>query len=660
MPKRTQYFTKVKQLLTAVYAQQKVGGNFESASFPHRGAGPIFSYQTTFFTSQILLALQFCPDSQLKTKVQEKALSFLLDQKSTAETWNYWSRESSAMQKMPYPDDADDTFCALIALYVYQPERITGQVLAKVVCALTALEEKVGGPYRTWFVNGKEKEWRDVDVVVNSNIARFLAFFDVDLEGLEEFLTDSVKTRKLTSPYYSSTIVIGFFLASGFIVRHPELKLVFVRWLRQKWHQEKHKHPVPLALYIRTLVLLDAWASHDEVWLKKLDKCSLSEIKQPFGFCFDPTREGQKYVASSPALNLVLVAAALSDVDAFSQKRQKIEQNLLFRSEKELKEFAANLQVSLFRRLKPLPPLLRSLAKSQLEVLLAQDTDYQIQLLSFFFAISLKPRQHQKISSQLIHQLAEANVLGWVAYSIYDDFWDGEGQVPQLSVANFCLREMSQIFTTVSIRVTGFTSIYQQIMADLDAANIWEVEHCRVIVKGSRLQFPTKWPNFGQLHTLAEKSFGHLLGPLAILSSLGYTSTSKPFQQFLLFGRSLLIARQLNDDAHDWEDDLTTGRVTPVIALLLKKYVKKYGVVVEIKLGKRSMMQFRTLMWKEVMQEVADMILDHCDAARSALSECVFFADTSIFEKLITKNEGAARLAKKEQERVSEFLSNYT
>ena len=54
--------------------------------------------------------------------------------------------ESHEYTHFPYPDDTDDTFAALSALYRYDSKTTNETCLAQVVDGLTAIEKSEGGP----------------------------------------------------------------------------------------------------------------------------------------------------------------------------------------------------------------------------------------------------------------------------------------------------------------------------------------------------------------------------------------------------------------------------------------------------------------------------------------------------------------------------------
>src|SRR5258708_25817468 len=98
--------------------QQKDGGFTSFSSNRMDDFSDSITYNTNFITSVILEVLSNVYDTQLLYQVKKKASEFLLLQKSEQWSWNYWSKFSKEFTTMPYPDDLDDTFCALNALFL--------------------------------------------------------------------------------------------------------------------------------------------------------------------------------------------------------------------------------------------------------------------------------------------------------------------------------------------------------------------------------------------------------------------------------------------------------------------------------------------------------------------------------------------------------------
>ncbi|HUC20934.1 MAG TPA: hypothetical protein VMR98_05605, partial [Candidatus Polarisedimenticolaceae bacterium] len=119
-------------------------------------------HKTPFLTALILSALCDPEDTKL---IGEAGVAFLLEHRSSAWSWNYWQRDCKDYTDRAYPDDMDDTICALAAVNIHSPTEFDGTLQAALAKLLIATEEKPAGPYRTWLVDrGADVDWLDVDI----------------------------------------------------------------------------------------------------------------------------------------------------------------------------------------------------------------------------------------------------------------------------------------------------------------------------------------------------------------------------------------------------------------------------------------------------------------------------------------------------------------
>lgn len=89
-------------------------------------------------------------------------------------------------------------------------------------------------------------------------------------------------------------------------------------------------------------------------------------------------------------------------------------------------------------------------------------------------------------------------------------------------------------------------------MNKMEIANIWEKRQCHISdFRIDITDLPTYPANYR-----ANKSLPHALGPITLLYQCGYTLRSNETQTLISFFQNYLHARQLNDDAHDWQFDL--------------------------------------------------------------------------------------------------------
>jgi len=240
----------------------------------------------------------------------------------------------------------------------------------------------------------------------------------------------------------------------------------------------------------------------------------------------------------------------------------------------------------------------------------------------------------------------------WGMFQIYDDFLDEEGSPKLLSAANLCLRELTTIFNEILPKETGFAEFSKKILDTIDSANTWEVSHCRINSKKRAKLRISSIPDYGDLSQLAEKSLGHALGPIAILFSLGYKETSPEVKNLMNFFKQYIIARQLNDDAHDWEEDFTNGQVNAVGAMILQSVKSKKGKNLTIE-------ELQQVFWYDVAPVVCKKMLDLVAAARKSLLLTRIVKDTTILDQLLLSIEKSANVTLWERKETLQFLRTY-
>lgn len=135
--------------------QQEKDGDFLSLTAPlgsETKTGQI--RHTTFHASLILSMVSGVKTRPAAGRIAEKAIAYLISQKSSAWSWNYWKKMTLEYSRIRVPDDLDDTFAALAGIDAWRPEILEGAGMAKAVQHLIATEIAVGGPYNTWIIKG--------------------------------------------------------------------------------------------------------------------------------------------------------------------------------------------------------------------------------------------------------------------------------------------------------------------------------------------------------------------------------------------------------------------------------------------------------------------------------------------------------------------------
>jgi hypothetical protein len=640
----------ISQGIMFIDTQQQEDGSFLSLSSPNpKSFTNAIQFHSTFSTALILDALTSIPATPQLNEIKQKAAKFLLTQKSDIWSFNYWTRNAKEAKEMPYPDDLDDTFCALAALYHYDKKIIDGSVLAHMVRVLTAAEEQPGGPYRTWLVSQTaEHIWKDVDIAVNSNVAYFLSLQEIDLPQLHEYIDLCIKKNKLTSPYYPSEYSILYFLSRFYKGKHKnDLQQVL---FSKKNKKNQWSSSLTTALAVTALLHFQTPAPVLTAAIQFLLNQQSEGAWQPEAFYTGVNPKKDKtYYAGSAALTTAFCLEGLATyLKAISVNTQNTGK------ESAKREYIYNQVVKkVEERFSVFDTAMKKNVDTMLQDMLAKDTQKHIVLLPFYFTETLGNNK-KNISEDLVIQLGTANLFGWIAYTIYDNFLDDEGEPKMLDTANIALRELTKIFEQALPEKTKFKEFFHGIMDQLDQANTWEVTHCRIKITKSKMDFTNfQLPHYDNYQKLAQKSLGHALGPLAILFSLGYTKDSSEVKNFLTFFTHYLIARQLHDDAHDWEQDLRMGHTNAVGTLLLQQISQK-----EISL-KKLLPKLQKLFWYTVIEEVCALVYEHTNQARIALKKCSAIVDYSFYEQLLIRYEKASKIALEERKNAIKFLHVY-
>lgn len=297
-------------------------------------------------------------------------------------------------------------------------------------------------------------------------------------------------------------------------------------------------------------------------------------------------------------------------------------------------------------RLLPRTPVARKL----LGTIQAVDVHYEITLLPFLFAKALQA----PISKKQCQLLCVANVCGWIAYTVFDDFLDGTGQPAHLPLACQAIRRSLTCFGQAT-NSPAFAAYLQTVFDTMDTANRWEATKCRLPVTDITITI-NALPRQGLIRNTAERSLAHILGPMAAVMA----STTNP-ERIRLVETSLkhyLTARQLNDDLHDWQQDTRAGHVSYVVAAILNDAGVSQGQHKFATLIPIMQRCFR----QTTMPRVAKQVLQHIAKARLALQKSQLVQDDSAIDQLFNVQAATAETSLsihvKSQAFVQHFAAN--
>lgn len=628
--------------------QEKNGIFINRSSLDSENFTSAHTLKTTFSTSIITLALLSAQKHKTSAgykKIVSRGQQFLLNEKSLHGSFNYWSRNSSEATTIPYPDDLDDTFAALAVLTLSSHKKDNGTLLAHAVKILTTSEVAPGGPYRTWLISkDAPSTWQDIDVAVNANIGYFLSLEGISVPGINTLIEESISSKNIRSPYYPSLLQPAYFIARWYTGNSKKLiTAIFKEQKNGQW-----KNPLETAIAVSSLIRLGVSPTTLTQHIEFIQESQENNIWKAYGFCFDPTKKGAPYYHGSPALTTALCIEALALYEeacihqTHNKKSEEEKHTYIKISNAVVKLFLARIKRTpeAYKVLRPITKKLQGTGKIE-----------QITLVSEIFKKSLgKNAAH--ISDSLILELGCANLAGWTAYTMYDNILDKEGDVGHIPAANVCLRQTTQIYD--SLLSSQWKKYIHSILDTIEEANSWEYTHSQFSLTTPHETLP-KCKNDT---ILAEKSIGHATGPLVLLAHLHKTPSSPPVSATYEFFTHFIIAKQLNDDAHDWISDLERGFVNSASVPLLatwQSYKKDRPKDTEAFLN-----ELQEIFWKETIHSISAKIVYHTKKAQKALKKNKLITNPEPLLALLTPLERAARTAVQESNRTRTFIDTYT
>lgn len=308
------------------------------------------------------------------------------------------------------------------------------------------------------------------------------------------------------------------------------------------------------------------------------------------------------------------------------------------------------------KRFKNLPIEFQERSINLVERTLGWNTDKQMSLMSYYVRLSMGT-QGNIYNDEYIAELGLSNIFFWSAFIVYDDFWDlDEAADPKLlPVANLFARHYVTYFSSRYPEHAGFQKFFQDGMDKLDAANGWETQVCRMSVIDGIVTLPDELPVYGDFTIKFYPAIGHIMGPVLMLIEKGLEIESNEMKSFISFFKHYLVAMQMNDDAHDWKEDLQRGHISTVVSEILKKWKEKHSNTKEINL-ELDMAELEQLFWYEVLSPFCLKILEHISESRKYLQSLNFLEDLAPLERFIIRNEKVAQEALAEQKRTIDFI----
>jgi len=239
--------------------------------------------------------------------------------------------------------------------------------------------------------------------------------------------------------------------------------------------------------------------------------------------------------------------------------------------------------------------------------------------------------------------LGQANFMIWVAYSIYDSVIDGDVSPGSIPTANIFMRQALELYRQCSV---DYNTVLEYI-SKVDSSNSWEVAHCRFTNNSKTIEIsdiPTKG---NMMSLLQNRAIAHVIGPLCVISEYGLENAESDRAKRAL--NLYCIARQLNDDLHDWVDDFINGRMTYVLAELFRKaYIRpgKYNTELTLK-------KLKKIFYQTELERLCSLIESYINKSVSLLEENHISIGDSDFANNFIKPIGSSATSALKQHRIN-------
>lgn len=611
--------------------QQTDGSFFGYASASVRPFDPERRQTTIFPTALILECLNGVPGTE---RIRDRAAHFLQQEVTKQGSWNYWQCGSRARTDEPYPDDLDDTACSLAALTRAAPGWVDSGRLGQFAHLLVSVEQAPGGPYNTWLVDTQVAgQWQHVDVAVNANVGYALSLQSVCPSGLRRYIEQAIETSTYHSAYYVGELPVLYFLCRWYQGDQSAKLRAKIEALLDNHRLET---ALECALLISSARRLGVRGIRLERLKSQLQAEQLGDHWAADALYLDPAYDGQQHYGGSDALTTAFVLEALTLQNLTAAAKPEPHQD---------RRTVVPAYVQREARQIPDQALRRRYVKTARRVIEGPGGE------QIYAAASLAARAGGwRVAAADLHRLDSAALNGWIAYTLYDDILDGSHDVGVINVANIALRMSYEQF--IGGKQNDYTQYVRQVFTGIDCANEWELRSARAAVVGSNVKY-SRLPDYGDHSQLAERSLGHSLAAIGVACRYHGTMDHPAIDGLQRFFKHFLIARQLNDDAHDWEADIRAGHLSAVVSRLLAGTGHDSNVnLID------DWEELRLHFWRHTLDEICALIKEHLQAAEDALQACGL-ADPSIMQRWLDDLMAATTAAKHGRDETLKFITAY-
>lgn len=584
--------------------------------------------QTLFPIILILNSLNSCSLKRANLLKQEISLS-IVKEKSPNNSFNYWRKDSVNYLKEPYPNDLDDTFCAWESLFQFDKEKINECVLLDLSKILLSNQKQTSGPYFTWIVNKNDfSKWKNLDLVVNLNIARFLTSQKISVNGLSEFIDEKILSGNLSSVYYNGELASLYFLSyfyDGRFKNKIKKKLIF--YLNQKISDNSI---ILLFIAIIRFGFENLLTENHFKMISILQEENGSVDSFDF-YNYKNQKTGERYYGSK----LLSTAFFLE----LSMLLKKIKLN---KKESKLKNDLMNTfrQRTSFLKDEKIEKILVEKANS---IIAGKESDFAL-FLHRQLIFSLKEKN--RVSDKIILRLSLINLFAWIAYTIYDHINDREGDFGKLPIANLAFQLLVKEVSTLP---NGAFYFYKII-------NLFTIMEKNYLEESNFYRFSNQlWLKISEIKESKIKDFSYnkSIGQIfSVYFLLDYLKL-RDKKIILAILRYLILIKQMNDDTHDCFKDLNAGQINSVNYILLKHISFKAN---RDQLLSTKIDELKIIYYKEIIPVFSKKIFFYIKKTKNLLNRQTLLKKDNFFMKILSKYENITKEGLRERANLINYL----
>lgn len=547
-----------------------------------------------------------------------RCVELIKNELNDSHSFNYWIRNSELDQTLPLPDDLDDTSYALSALNTSNQE-ISEQYLLKII----NLEDKPGGPYRTWYINKEDEDfekWSDIDPIVNTNLLQLMASFGINLPNTVDYLVSKIRSNNISSPYYPYEIIFYYYFSKYYKYSNDEK---IGKLLIEKINKYTYSELSNIEKIFFCIVKTNLGLKVSENELNKITKLQSSDGSfPPMAFCYDFSFEKKKTYAGSEIMSSALVLELLNEL---------IPTKVIQSTEQKLIEKTIGTQQKLIEETK--------IFSKDWNKLLKEDSFKDLtKKLSIPISLALSIKEELSTSDiENISDLTLAIYFCWFGYTLQDNIIDGQSDVKYIPNSNILIRKG---FTYYAKLFKKFPPIQKQIMQafqDCDENYMWESEYARFDNKNIKKLLQEDWNT-----NYIEKRMQPFLISLKIVPLILRLPNEFSNNIYTLF-KSQSIINQLNDDSHDWQEDQSNGIMTYVLSKLYK--------------NDSNPKNHQRLFWEKIIDEVVDECEELYKIAEMSIEKIK--PKTNYLNQILDESIRPIHTVKNEKKKVKRIIKSY-